>query len=76
MWVLIMAIYFAPADAVDWKGTYELGLTRLSDERFDSEKACLNRGAEHKANLREGMLAPIHYQCLKLPATAQREDDD
>lgn len=69
MWVLIMAIYFAPPSSVDWRGTYELGLTRLSEERFASEKSCLDRGEEHKTNLRKGMLAPVHYQCLKLPAT-------
>ena len=68
MWFLLVAIYTAPADAVNWQGSWELGITRLKEQGFESEAACLSAGAELKANLNEGMLAPVRYHCIKLPS--------
>ena len=67
MWLLILVVYFAPPDSVDWNGPFELGLARISEEHFTTEELCLNRGKEIKAELGNGMLAPVRYQCLMFP---------
>ena len=67
-WLLIVLVYVAPADAVDWKGSWELGLTHLMEQRFVSEDDCFNEGAAVEARLREGMLAPVRYHCLEVEA--------
>lgn len=76
MWLLIIALYAAPPDAVNWKGSWELGMTKLIDRHFDSEESCLNTGMQIKAKLNEGMLAPVRLSCVKvasgLPAGAPR----
>ena len=76
MWLLILAIYAAPPDAVNWKGSWELGMTKLIERRFESEASCLNAGIRIKAKLNEGMLAPVRLNCVKvasgLPAGAPR----
>ena len=66
MWLLLIAIYMAPADAVNWQGTWELGMTKLIEQRYESERACLDKGREIKARLNEGMLAPVRTHCIEV----------
>ncbi len=76
MWLLVVAIYVAPPNAVDWQGSWTLGLTRLDEKHYASEKDCLDAGAKLKSRLNEGMLAPVSYHCLEisgeLPAAVAR----
>lgn len=76
MWLLILMIYTAPSDSVNWKGSWELGPAVLRDERFSSEADCLAAGMKIKSSLNQGMLAPIRYQCIgvdaELPAGTMR----
>ena len=76
MWLLVIAIYVAPADAVNWNGSWELGMTRLMEQRYETEAACLSGGEELKARLNEGMLAPVRHHCMEvagvLPAGIDR----
>lgn len=76
MWLLILMVYTAPSDAVNWKGSWEFGPAVLREERFRSEANCLDAGYQIKSKLNEGMLAPVRYQCIKadawLPAGAPR----
>lgn len=67
MWILIILIYFAPADAVDWRGSYELGIAETHKEHFASEQSCLNKGERLKAIFNEGALAPFRYHCMEVP---------
>ena len=66
MWLLIVALYAAPPDAVNWKGSWELGMTKLVEHHFESEAGCLKRGIDIKAKLNEGMLAPVRFHCFKI----------
>jgi hypothetical protein len=76
MWLLILAIYAAPPDAVNWKGSWELGMVKLMEERFETEAKCLNTAGQIKARLNDGMLAPVRFRCVEinagLPAGAPR----
>ena len=76
MWLLIIAIYVAPPDAVNWQGSWELGMTKLAENHFESKAKCLQRGIDIKAKLNEGMLAPVRVHCISiargLPAGTQR----
>ena len=76
MWLLIMVIYVAPPDAVNWQGSWELGMTKLVERRFSSEATCRSAGREIKDRLNQGMLAPVRFHCLnissELPAGAPR----
>ena len=68
MWLLILMVYTAPSDAVNWKGSWELGPAVLRDERFSSEANCLAAGFEIKSKLNQEMLAPVSYQCIAVDA--------
>lgn len=70
MWILIYLIYFAPPDAVDWQGSYELGISRIHQERFTTERSCLDEGEKVQAIFNEGALAPFRYRCLEVPSHA------
>ena len=76
MWFLILSIYAAPPDAVNWKGSWELGMTKMMERGFKNELDCINAGKETKARLNEGMLAPVRFKCVQiasgLPAGATR----
>ena len=61
-------VYTAPSDAVNWKGSWELGPAVLRDERFSSEANCLAAGFEIKSKLNQEMLAPVRYQCIAVDA--------
>ena len=68
MWLLLIVVYVAPPDAVNWKGTWQLGPALVRDERFANEASCLNAGSQIKTKLNEGMLAPVRYHCIKVDA--------
>ena len=76
MWLLIVVIYAAPPDAVNWQGSWELGMTKLVERRFSSAATCRSAGREIKGRLNQGMLAPFRFHCMKvaseLPAGAPR----
>ena len=76
MWLLIVALYAAPPEAINWKGSWELGMAKLVDHHFTSKAECLKRGIEIKAKLNEGILAPVRVHCFPissgLPAGAPR----
>ena len=69
MWILVILIYFAPSDAVDWQGSYELGIAETHKEHFTSERSCLDKGEAMKTVFNEGALAPFRYQCLAVPSS-------
>lgn len=63
-WLLVLAIYAAPPDAVDWDGPWELGMTKLLDQQFDTEAECRNFAVQLIGRMHEGMLAPMRYRCV------------
>jgi hypothetical protein len=68
-WLLIVAIYFAPPSAVDWDGSWELGMTQMLDRQFDSELECRNTATQLIADLHKGMLAPVRFRCVSIEAS-------
>lgn len=67
-WLLIIAIYAAPPDAVDWDGPWELGMTKVMDDPFDSEAECRIFAIQFIGKMHEGMLAPMRYRCVPIEA--------
>ena len=67
-WLLIIAVYLAPDNAVDWDGPWQLGHQKLVDQQFSSEAECRNSAIQLVGRLHQGMLAPIRYQCVAVPA--------
>lgn len=67
-WLLIISIYAAPPDAVDWDGPWELGMTRMMEDQFASEAECRNFAIQLIGKLHEGMLAPMRYRCVAVEA--------
>jgi hypothetical protein len=63
-WLLVLAVYAAPPDAVDWDGPWELGMTKLVDQQFDTEAECRNFAVQLIGRMHEGMLAPMRYRCV------------
>jgi hypothetical protein len=67
-WILILVIYQAPPDAVNWNGPWTIGLARSVDEHFASEADCRRSAAERIARLHQGMLAPVRFRCVPVEA--------
>ncbi len=67
-WLLIITIYAAPPDAVDWDGPWEIGMTQMLDDKFESEAACRNFAIQLIGKMHEGMLAPMRYRCVGVEA--------
>jgi hypothetical protein len=65
-WLLIVAIYAAPYDSVNWDGPWELGMTKILEQRFDSEAECRNSAIRLIAKMHEGMLAPMRFRCVSI----------
>lgn len=68
VWLLILTIYVAPADAADWDGPWLLGKTHLVDQQYASEAECRNSAIQLIGKLHEGMLAPIRFKCVAVPS--------
>lgn len=75
-WLLVLTIYAAPPDAVDWNGPWTYGTSVLNETVFDSEAECRNEAIAMIGRLHQGMLAPIRYRCVAvqdgLPKNAPR----
>jgi len=67
-WLLLLIIYAAPDDAVDWDGPWTLGMARVWEDQFDTEAGCRDTATQVIARLHEGMLAPIRYRCIPVEA--------
>lgn len=68
-WLLILTVYFAPADAVDWDGPWTIGISNVSEETFDSEAECRTEAVQAIGRVHQGMLAPVRYRCVAVEAT-------
>lgn len=68
-WLLILTIYFAPPDAVDWDGPWKIGVSNVSDETFDDEASCRTEAVQVIGRVHQGMLAPVRYRCVPVEAT-------
>ena len=65
-WLLILAVYAAPPDAVDWDGPWSLGITKLMDQQFNSEAECRNFAIQLIGKMHDGMLAPMRFRCVNV----------
>ena len=68
-WLLIFAVYQAPAEAIDWDGPWTIGFTKIVEEQFDSEAACRTSAIQTIGQIHQGMLAPIRYRCVAIEST-------
>lgn len=68
-WLLIIAVYTVPANAVDWDGPWGLGLTNLMDQQFMTEAACRNFAIQFIGKMHDGMLAPMRFRCVAIEAS-------
>lgn len=67
-WVIVMLVYAAPANAVDWNGPWSKGMTVAGKEFFRTEAECRNEGIQWIARVHAGgMLAPARFQCVPFP---------
>jgi len=63
-WLLVLIVYAAPPDAVNWDGPWTFGMTHLAEEPYSSEAACRSAAAEMIRRLHEDMRAPIRFRCV------------
>jgi hypothetical protein len=68
MWILVLAMYGAPPDAVDWDGPWTYMETKVLERQFSSEAECRNTAIKLIGDIHQGLLAPIRYRCVELPA--------
>lgn len=68
IWILVLVIYHAPSDAIDWEGPWTYGTPYVVERSFDSEAACSKTATQTNKNAHEGMRAPIRYHCIQVPA--------
>lgn len=68
MWLMVLIIYAAPANAVDWDGPWAFGMTHVADRHYVSEAECRNSAIEAIGRIHQGMLAPIRYRCVQVDA--------
>jgi hypothetical protein len=69
MWLMLMVIYAAPADAVDWDGPWSVGMTQVPDRHYASEAECRNDAIQIIGRLHQSMLAPARFRCVEVDAT-------
>lgn len=58
MWILVLAMYGAPPDAVDWDGPWTYMETKVLERQFTSEAECRNTAIKLIGDIHQGLLAP------------------
>jgi hypothetical protein len=67
-WIIVMLVYAAPSDAVNWNGPWSKGMTVVGKEFFRTEAECRNEAIQWIARVHAaGMLAPARFQCVPFP---------
>lgn len=69
MWILVLAIYSAPPDAVDFDGPWQFWTTKVPEKQYASEAACRNDAIEIIGRIHQGMLAPVRFRCVEIEAS-------
>jgi hypothetical protein len=64
VWVLLVVLYKAPENAVDWNGPWKFGLAQTLEKTFNSETECSNEAAGIIAKLHKQMAVPMRYKCV------------
>ena len=72
VWILFLVVYEAPDNAVDWDGPWKFGMTRIVEKQYQSEAECRNTAIRLIGEIHQGMLAPIRYRCVEVPASLPR----
>lgn len=68
IWLLVLIVYQAPPNAVDWDGPWKFGMTEVPDTRFASEAECRTFAIRLIGRMHDGMLAPMRYRCVPVDA--------
>ena len=75
-WLLVLVVYAAPADAIDWNGPWAFGMAHMEDQPYPTEAKCKIAGITMVKRLHKGMRAPIRIKCVpfgdSLPVNAPR----
>lgn len=69
VWLLVLVVYAAPNNAVNWNGPWEFGMSVQSEGSFATESACRNEAIKRIGRIHQDLLAPIRYHCISVPAT-------
>ena len=73
VWMLLLVVYHAPDNATNWNGPWTFGTPFLDDKQYQSEADCRNAAIQKIGRIHQGMLAPIRYRCVSVPAELQRD---
>ena len=68
-WLLLLSIYKAPPNAVNWNGPWEFGIFQVVNQRYQSEADCMSAATTMIANMHKGMLAPMRYKCVSFDSS-------
>ena len=69
VWLMVFWIYAAPSNAVNWDGPWKFGMSHTAETTFQDERSCHQAGVEFIARMHKGMLAPMRFQCIQIPAS-------
>lgn len=64
VWLMVIVIYQAPPQSVDWDGPWKFGKAKMIEQQFATEAECRNSAVQLIGRLHQGMLAPVRYRCL------------
>ncbi len=67
-WLLVLIVYAAPPDAMNWDGPWTFGMTHLVEEPYSSEAACRSAAAGMIQRLHQDMRAPNRFRCVPVEA--------
>jgi hypothetical protein len=69
-WVIVLVLYAAPPNAVDWPGPWQKGKIIAGENFYPTEGICRNEAVQWIARVHAaGMLAPFRFQCVPFPAS-------
>jgi hypothetical protein len=69
VWIVLLVVYSAPPNAVNWSGPWTQGMTMAGKDFFETEADCRNYAISWIGRIHQGMLAPIRFQCVPFPAS-------
>jgi hypothetical protein len=67
VWVGVVVVYQAPADAIDWRGPWTRGMAIAGKTFYGSEAECRSDNEVRIARMHQGMKAPMRYRCVPFP---------
>jgi len=72
IWIMVLSIYVAPSESVDWDGPWKFEKPRVQEQTFNTEIECRSYAVHFIGRLHQVMTVPMRFKCVSFDASIHK----